>query len=386
VANVRLFAALKDLAGDAYLDVPGQTVNDIVDALTEKFGERFGEIARSGSAIVAGERVEWNHELGDEEQLALLPPVSGGEFMPRRRPERVLLVANPVARTVSRPVVDVIEKALAADFKLDVYETVARGHATELAQTAVEDGFDLVVAFSGDGTMNEILNAVAGTDVAIGIIPGGATNVLARVLGIPVDPIEATAHLLHKALAGERRPLNLGVADGRYFAFACGMGLDAAAVSRLEQREISNRAFPYAGMAAVVREAVTHYAGRDADLAVSVEGGPPIEAVSVLVGRSNPYTYFKRWGVKLTPQADLAKGLDVLTVKRLTRRSVPRLAWQVLVSGTVSKRKNVEYAHDIKSVLVEGRQPFPMQVDGDVAGLRDRVSIGLVPEAASIYA
>src|SRR6266568_590934 len=115
---------------------------------------------------------------------------------PRPRPQRVLLVANPVARTVSRPTMNVIETALSADFKLEVVETTGREHAVELAKQAVADGLDLMVVFSGDGTVNEAINGLAGGGVALGIIPGGATNVLARVLGFPEDPIEATGILI----------------------------------------------------------------------------------------------------------------------------------------------------------------------------------------------
>src|SRR3990172_4629290 len=141
-----------------------------------------------------------------------------------RRFQRVLLVVNPVARTVSRPTLAVIEKALSADFKLEVLETLERGHATEVARDAALDGVDLVVVFSGDGTINEAVNGLAGTDVALGVLPGGATNILVRALGMPLDPVEATGVLIAKALDGEARRLHLGVADGRYFAVNCGAG------------------------------------------------------------------------------------------------------------------------------------------------------------------
>ena len=88
---------------------------------------------------------------------------------------RVLLVVNPVARTVAKPTLAVIEKALSADFALEVAETKEKGHASELAAQAVHDGIDLVVVFSGDGTINEAVNALAGTEVALAVLPGGAT-------------------------------------------------------------------------------------------------------------------------------------------------------------------------------------------------------------------
>src|SRR6476619_755256 len=147
---------------------------------------------------------------------------------------RVLLVVNPVARTVAKPTLAVIEKALSADFALEVAETKEKGHANELAAQAVEEGIDLVVVFSGDGTINEAVNALAGTETALGVIPGGATNILARALDLPTDPVEATGVIITKALDDEAFRLNLGRAAGRYFAVNCGAGIDAAAMRRLD--------------------------------------------------------------------------------------------------------------------------------------------------------
>ena len=379
---MRLFAALRDIAGDREPDVPGETPREIVDALTEKFGERFGSIAAAGSVVVDGERAGLDQALRGDEQVALLPPVSGGE-LPARRPERVMLLANPVARTVSRPLLEVIERALAADVKLDVHETRARGHATELAREAVAEGFDLVVVFSGDGTINEALQALTGTDVALGVIPGGATNVLARWLDIPLDPVEATVHLLHAASQGRRRRLNIGSADGRYFCFACGIGVDAAAMAHVDARNPRSRGrFEWLSLWAVVREGI-RYAGKPSDLAVRVDGGEPMSAVTVVIGRTHPYTFFKRWGVKVTPEATMEGGLEVLTVRDLKRRSLLRVVWQVLVSGTVSKRRNVSYAHDAEAVEISAPTPFPVQVDGDNIGERQSLSVRL--ERAALW-
>src|SRR2546422_75393 len=179
-----------------------------------------------------------------------------------RRFDRVLLIVNPVARTVSRPTMAVIEKALSADFKLEVLETAERGQATEVAAQAALDGLDLVVVFSGDGTINEVVNGLAGTDAALGVIPGGATNILAQALGMPLDPVEATGVLIARALDGQARTLTLGVADGRYFAVNCGAGVDAAAMARLDSKfPRTKKAFERAALRAVARGAIASYAG-----------------------------------------------------------------------------------------------------------------------------
>src|SRR5205823_1029778 len=111
----------------------------------------------------------------------------------------------------------------------------------------------------------------------------------------------------------------------------------------------TKKAFEWRSLVSVVREGMRH-AGMASDLAVWVDGAEPVDAVSVLIGRTHPYTFFKRFGVKVTPQATMEGGLEVLTVKRLRRLSLARIAWQVLVSGSVIKRRNVDYVHDARAV------------------------------------
>jgi diacylglycerol kinase family enzyme len=303
----------------------------------------------------------------------------------RPKPERVLLIANPVARTVSRPMLDVLEKALAADFKLEVDETRGRGHAVEMAHRAVADQFDMMVVFSGDGTVNEAINGLAESDVALGVIPGGATNVLARVLGIPEDPIEATAKLIAACLEGRARQLHLGKADERYFGFNCGIGIDAEAMAKVDERKAkSKKEFEWAAFTAVVRAALFRYAGKEPHLRVHVDDRPAMDGVSVLIGRSDPYTFFKSFGVRVTPKATLDTGLDVTTVLRFRRRSAPRIVRQVF-SGRLVDRKDVEYVHDASAVEIVGRSPFPVQVDGDFLGVRERLSVRLVRDSLWVF-
>ncbi len=300
---------------------------------------------------------------------------------------RVLLIVNPVARTFSKPVLAVIEKALSADFLLEVIETKERGHASEIARQALDDGLDLVIVFSGDGTINEVVNALAGTDKALGLLPGGATNILARALGLPMDPVEAAGVLISKALDDEALKLDLGRADGRYFAVNCGAGVDAAAMERLDSKFPKTKTkFHRAAFRAVAWELLVGYAGRRADLTVAVDGGVPAPSLSVMVGRTDPYTFYKDRGLRLTPDAALDEGLDVLSVRKLARRSVPRIAWQVFGSARHVHGRDIDYIHDASHVLVTSERSFPVQVDGDSMGDHRRLEIDVVREALWVVA
>lgn len=299
----------------------------------------------------------------------------------------VLLIVNPVARTVSKPTLAVIEKALSADFRLEVAETKQRGHASELGAQAVADGVDLVIVFSGDGTINEVVNSLAGTETALGALPGGATNILVRALDLPLDPVEATGVLIAKALDDACFRLHLGRADGRYFAVNCGAGVDAAAMRRLDAKFPKTKStFDRAAFRAVARELLIGYAGRRPDLSVQVDDREAEPSLSVMVGRTDPYTYYRERGIRMTPEASLDEGLDVLSVRKLRRRSVPRIAWQVFGSARHVHGRDIDYWHDASRVVVSSQTPFPVQVDGDVLRDRTRLEVTLARDALWVVA
>jgi diacylglycerol kinase family enzyme len=270
---------------------------------------------------------------------------------------------------------------------LEVAETKGRGHANELAEQAVADGIDLVVVFSGDGTINEAVNALAGTETALGVLPGGATNVLVRALDLPTDPVECTGVLISKALDDEATKLTLGRADGRYFAVNCGAGIDASAMRRLEKKFPSTKnKYDRVAFRAVAWELMVGYAGKNPDLEVTIDDGDPMPSISVMVGRTDPYTFYKDHGLRMTPDASLETGLDVLSVRKLSRRNVPRIAWQVFGSARHVRGRDIDYVHDASQVIVRSAEPFPVQVDGDPLGDHRRLRVDLAREALWVVA
>jgi diacylglycerol kinase family enzyme len=105
-----------------------------------------------------------------------------------------------------------------------------------------------------------------------------------------------------------------------------------------------------------------------------------------MVGRTDPYTYYKGRGLRMTPDASLDSGLDVLSVRKLRRRSVPRIAWQVFGSARHVQGRDIDYAHDAAHVLVTSERPFPVQVDGDSHGDHKRLEVDLAHEALWVVA
>ena len=150
---------------------------------------------------------------------------------------RLLLLVNSSASSVTARGRVVIQKALSADHDVTRRRDQPARPRHPPGPGRGRDGVDVVVVLGGDGTLNEAANGLAGTDTALAALPGGSTNVFARTIGLPNDPIEATGALLDGL--GRRAgssTVGLGSVNGRYFLFHVGIGFDAAVVEQVERR------------------------------------------------------------------------------------------------------------------------------------------------------
>ena len=237
---------------------------------------------------------------------------------------RLLLVVNASASSVTARGRVVIQKALSADHDVTAVETNRRGHATRLAQGAANDGVDVVVCLGGDGTLNEIANGLAGTETALAALPGGSTNVFARTIGLPNDPIEATAVLVDALARDQIEPVGLGSVNGRYFLFHVGLGFDAVVVQQVERRAGLKRyaghvLFIYGTFSAWLR----HYDRSRPRFAVHYADGTVVDdGYFSICLNTNPYTYLGNRPFDLTPEATLDRGLSMLTLRSLSHPDV----------------------------------------------------------------
>ena len=292
---------------------------------------------------------------------------------------------NARAGSVRARTKEVIAKALSADFKLEVADTMSRNHASELAEDAVDRGFDAVIAFGGDGTVNEAAQTLVGSGVALGVLPGGSTNVLARSLGIPRDPVDATAYVAERLRSGSRRSINVGDVSGRYFLFSSGMGLDAEVVKRVEaDPEAKARSAEWTFLRKALAAGVGEYRGADPWLTVEVEGREPVRALLAICCNGRPFTYFKRMPVDVCPAATLDGGLDVFSLSRVRLGTVPRIVWAVFVSRSHVRWRTGHYDHDVEAVTLRADRPLPVQVDGDYIGEQQSAEIRLVRKGLDV--
>ena len=291
---------------------------------------------------------------------------------------KVLLLVNSSASSVTARSRVVIQKALSADHDVTLAETSRRGHATRLAQGASATDTEVVVVLGGDGTLNEAANGLAGSSCALAALPGGSTNVFARTIGLPNDPIEATSDLLDALAHGSVHRVGLGSVNGRYFLFHVGMGFDAAVVAQVERRAGFKRyaghpLFVYAGFDTWIR----HYDRTRPRFSVRFPDGTVVDDgyLSICLN-TNPYTYLGNRPLNLAPEATLERGLALVTLRTLAFGRTMRIIGSALGRGRhLRSSRWTDYRHDLTGIVVTGYGPFPFQVDGDHLGDTDRLDI-----------
>jgi diacylglycerol kinase family enzyme len=255
----------------------------------------------------------------------------------------------------------------------------------------------VVVAVGGDGTLNEVANGLAGTDLPVAVLPGGSTNVVCRTLGIPNDVVDATEHLLSLADDWQPRKIDLGMVDSRYFVFACGVGIDATVVERVDANpKLKGRAGPYyyswAGISAFYRK----YRVNPIRVRTTVDGHEPVEGVTTIVQNSDPFTYFASRPIRVCEGISFDDGtLSMAVLKRANQRDMPALLSR-LFSETkpAARHKQVAHFDDVTHAVVEtvsktkdgSVRPFPLQVDGDYIGEHERIELRAAPGALTVIA
>jgi len=229
-------------------------------------------------------------------------------------------VVNSFASSVTARNTVVVHRRLSRGHDVELVETNRRGHATRFAQDAARRGVDVVVGFGGDGTLNEVATGIAGTSAALGVLPGGSTNVFARTLGMPNDPVGAVKLLVNgmRDPAGIG-PIGLGKVNGRYFCFHTGVGYDAAVVREVEKRAsvkrwVGHPLFIYAAL----RTWFSKYDRTQPHFAVELPDGTSVpDGYFTVVLNTSPYTYLGNRPFNVVPEATLDRGLAIVTFRSL---------------------------------------------------------------------
>ena len=299
-------------------------------------------------------------------------------------------MVNAFASSVTARNTVVVQRELSLGNQVEMVETNRRGHATRFAQDAARRGVDVVIGFGGDGTLNEVATGVAGTETALGALPGGSTNVFARTLGTVNDPVVAVKQLA--AGIAERRiePIGLGQVNGRYFCFHTGVGYDAAVVREVERhaavkRWLGHPLFIYASLRTWIAEYDRHtphfaVSGIDAD-------GRPFEVADgyfTIVLNTNPYTYLGNRPLAMSPAATFDRGLVAVTFRTMRATAILASLGGALRGGGVAPSRHLDLRTDLSALTIRDERPFPYQLDGDDMGDTRELRFLHVPDAVRL--
>ena len=282
--------------------------------------------------------------------------------MVRSTMKRAVLIVNPFASRVDDEAVSGVERALMQAAYVRTIRTERPRHAVELAREAGDA--DALVVFSGDGGFNEVLNGVERPDLPLGFVPGGGTSVLPRALGLPRDPVAAAEQIADALRFDRTRKISTGRVNGRRFAFSAGIGVDAEAVRRIDERGRSPEGRRPGDLA---------FVGTFGRLIFERRGHfePVLEVVGygraalVLVSNVNPYTFLKAIAIQSAPEAVFEEGLDFLAPRSLTPRTLAPLLF-ALATGRAAR--NAYRGHDLDRIEVRCDAPLPLQADGEDLG------------------
>ena len=251
-----------------------------------------------------------------------------------------------------------------------IVPTERGGHATELARQALAEGCELVVAFGGDGTMNEVAQALMDTDAVLGLLPCGSGNGLARHLGIPLAPAAA----LELLLTGCPRVIDAGLADGRPFFVAAGLGFEAEMAHRFAR--LTSR-----GLSGYIRTGLSGWWGYTPQEHVITHGGTrhTRRALTLAVANCNQYGN----NARIAPRARVDDGLlDLAAVPPVNLLNAAPLLLR-LFNGTLNCRADVLQLRGA-CFTVERPAPGPLHLDGEPRDAGARVEFTVRPRCLRV--
>jgi diacylglycerol kinase family enzyme len=319
---------------------------------------------------------------------------------------RAVLIVNPRATSTTRLRRDVIASALASAVQLEVTETRYRGHATKLASDASSKGYDLVLTLGGDGTVNEAVNGILESRTlsgpsgasphelpALAALPGGAANVFTGALGLPRDPIDATGQILRAMAERRQRTIGLGMADGRYFTFNAGLGLDGEVVRavqglRAHGNSVTTALYVRMALRQFYRQTDRRHPALTIKLDHKPAGSQARRVFVAIVSNTTPWTYLGSREVHANPQAGFDTGLDLFALRKMSTLSTFSAITKMLAGGSerMLHGRNVLAYHDQACIGLCASRPVAFQIDGEYVGERESVTFRSVPRALRVIA
>ena len=285
--------------------------------------------------------------------------------------EKIKFIINPIAGfRRDKSFIEALIQQRCKDFEFAIVHTTGPGEATRLAQEAATQGYHAVVAIGGDGTVNETASGLVGTGTALGIIPRGSGNGLARSLDIPLQPAEA----LEVVCSGKVHRIDAGRAAHRYFFVVTGVGFDAN-VGHKFNTATWRGPIPYFYIAA--REFASY---QPEPLRLRLEN-ETIEMTPFLVTIANTEQYGN--GAIIAPQAKPYDGvLEVCVVQPMNFAEFVMNAPK-LFNGKAETIPMITYYHS-KIATIEKTGPILFHVDGEAQMSDGPLNVSVLPQALKV--
>lgn len=316
---------------------------------------------------------------------------------------KIILVVNPTASSVDPHSQVLVSKKLAEQHEVEILLTDGRGHAVELAQKASKGDADALIVYGGDGTLNEVANGLIGSDLSLGILPGGSTNVLSRIIGLDDDPIVATEQVLNGLKHRNFSKVGVGEVNDRIFLFHAGIGFDAKVIQRVEGRSdlkrwMSHLLFIYSGFMTWLWK----YDKKESHFKLEFEDGDIVDGFFSVCLNANPYTYLGSRPLNLVPQQKSFKlaqtfhfrgrGQSSFNEKLALATATSLKANELLrfVRKALSKKQSlkgdpaIDFRFGQEGFMVHSEREFPFQVDGDFLGYTTELQFRHRPDSLSL--
>ncbi|MEM1121957.1 MAG: diacylglycerol kinase family protein [Bacteroidota bacterium] len=286
--------------------------------------------------------------------------------------QKILFIINPFSGlTRKKNVPKIIEQNIDhRRFKVEIAYTQFAGHAIDLAKQGVARQFDVVVAVGGDGSVNEVASALIGTNVKLGILPGGSGNGFAMHLGLG-RRIKKSVHILNTA---KTITIDSGLLNGRPFVNLGGTGFDALVAYRAKQSTLR-------GLWAYTKFAVLEAWQYPIEKYQIIVDNQAVEMEALVIEVANAQMF--GYNFVIAPQAQLDDGLlDVLIVKKAPK-------WRYLLSlwrffNDSFHKSSLVKVYKGKNVKIIGEKPMPVHIDGEGYYLEEDLHFTMRPMSLQV--
>lgn len=286
--------------------------------------------------------------------------------------KKVYVIINPVSGTSSKQnLPHLIAKVLDADrFEVHIFITAYAGHGSEIAQSAIDDKADYAIAVGGDGTVNEVARVLTDSAVALGIIPLGSGNGLARELNIPL----ATKKALNIILEENIIDIDYGKVNDNIFFCTCGVGFDAEVAAKASGKKNRGSLMYFKNMV----ETFVEQKSQTYEI-IFPEGTIKDKAFVVTCANTSQYGY----NAHIAPHADIQDGkINVAILKPLSILDVPQTSLQ-LFTKTIDENKNMIEIVTNK-VTIKREHEGMMHIDGDPVEMGKELNVEIIPRGLKV--